>query len=187
LVVIPEEAEILIPVIRAAKVPPVHLIAYAAPTTKNMLHFSGLLYYVLPHLPKDHTVPYWLSIELGILGARLYFDSAEYVPLMKYLKLRDGPDVDTSGLVHEQSAVSADSLSAFLLDWLTVRRKGQDIIQTPMGYICQGRPLDESHPFFRTIKANAGEDWSISEGRTTGHENGDEDSGTELEYDSDRP
>jgi hypothetical protein len=147
-----------------------------------MLHFSGLLYYVLPCLPNNHTVPDWLSIELGILGARLYFDFAEYAPLAKYLSLTHGPGAHTSAPLHEQSAVSADSLSTFLLEWLTFRRKGQDVMQTPMGYICQGRPLDESHPFFRTADVNAGEVWGVVGGRATGQTIGDKDSGSDHEY-----
>lgn len=181
LVVIPEEAELLIPIIRAAKLPPVHLIAYAAPMTKNMLHFSGLSYYVLPRLSNNHTIPDWLSIELGILGARLYFEFVEYAPLVKYLNLTNDPGACNNAPLDGQSVVSNDSISSFLLEWLTVRRKGQDIMQTPMGYICQGRPLDESHPFFRTANVNVGEIWGSLKGESTSQAIGDEDSGSDHE------
>ena len=36
----------------------------------------------------------------------------------------------------------------FLQEWLALRRKGQDFSHTPMGHLCQGKPLLESHPFF---------------------------------------
>ena len=36
----------------------------------------------------------------------------------------------------------------FLQEWLAVRRKGQDFAHTPMGHVCQGKPLAASHPFF---------------------------------------
>ena len=36
----------------------------------------------------------------------------------------------------------------FLQEWLAIRRKGQDFAHTPMGYVCQGKRLDPSHPFF---------------------------------------
>src|SRR3954471_2268109 len=36
----------------------------------------------------------------------------------------------------------------FLQEWLAVRRKGQDFVHTPMGQVCQGKPLLENHPFF---------------------------------------
>jgi hypothetical protein len=38
----------------------------------------------------------------------------------------------------------------FLQKWLAVRRKGQDFMYTPMGFICQGKQLLESHLFFLT-------------------------------------
>lgn len=36
----------------------------------------------------------------------------------------------------------------FLIEWLSLRRKGQDIMHTPIGYVCQGRPLNREHGFF---------------------------------------
>jgi hypothetical protein len=50
LVVISEEVELLISIIRAAKKLKVHLITSAAPVTKKMQYFNGLSYYVLPAL-----------------------------------------------------------------------------------------------------------------------------------------
>ncbi|KAK6591814.1 hypothetical protein H4I96_12091 [Botrytis cinerea] len=41
----------------------------------------------------------------------------------------------------------------FLLEWLTLRRKGQEIMHTPMGYICQARSLHEGLPFFASRSA----------------------------------
>lgn len=63
----------------------VHLITYAAPITKNMLHFNGLSYYILPRLPDGYIAPDWLSIELGIFAGRLYINFPEYTPLTNYL------------------------------------------------------------------------------------------------------
>jgi hypothetical protein len=34
-------------------------------------------------------------------------------------------------------------------DWLAVRRKGQDLEHTPMGFITTGKPLTADHPFFQ--------------------------------------
>ena len=149
LIVISEEAELLIPSIRAAREPKVHLITYAAPVTKNMLHFNDLSYYVLPRLPGGYTVPDLFSIELGIFAGRLYINFAECAPLNKYLQLA-GKTIDHVG-VFTRNPVD------FLLEWLTVCRKGQDIMHTPMGYICQGRPLRPDHPFFTTRNADATE------------------------------
>ncbi|KAM4067480.1 hypothetical protein HRG_001403 [Hirsutella rhossiliensis] len=156
LVIIPEEAERLIPVIRALDHAPVHLMPYAASTTKNMAHSNGLAGYITPSPLLSSPLPSWLSIELGLLGARLYFDFEEYSILLEHLRLvvKVGgikSIVATSG--EASRSVPAGDINAFLLEWLTVRRKGQDIMHTPMGYICQGRPLKESHPFFSIKEA----------------------------------
>lgn len=149
LIVIPEEAELLIPIIRAKKQAKVHLIAYAAPVTKNMLQFSQLLYYVLPRLPVSYTIPDWLLIEVGIFAGQLYIDFPQYTSLSRYLQLAHKSD---AGVLHdgnqEHVGICTTNVFSFLLDWLTIRRKGQDIMDTPIGYICQGRLLHESHPFF---------------------------------------
>lgn len=114
-----------------------------------MLHFNGLSYYVLPHLPGDYTVPDLFSIELGIFAGRLYINFSECAPLVKYLQLAD-KTIDRIG-VFTKNPID------FLLEWLTVCRKGQDIMHTPMGYICQGRPLHQHHPFFIARSADARE------------------------------
>lgn len=133
LIVIPEEAELLISVIRAETQPKVHLIAYAAPVTKNMLHFNRLSYYVLPRLPVGCTAPAWLSTELGIFAGRLYIDFPECAPLTKYLQLSDETDAESQQSNSEKVGVFTKNLVSFLLEWLTLRRKGQDIMHTPMG------------------------------------------------------
>jgi hypothetical protein len=126
----------------------VHLITYAAPVTKNMLHFNGFSYYVLPRLPEGYTAPDWLSIELGIFAGRLYITFPECTPLRNYLQLADRAITESSRSRTEHIGISIKNPVDFLLEWLTTCRKGQDIMHTPMGYICQGRPLYESHPFF---------------------------------------
>lgn len=150
LIVISEEAELLIPIVRAraAGKPKVHLIAYAAPVTKSMLHFNRLSYYALPCLPGGYTLPDWLPIELGIFAGRLYIDFPECAPLMKYLELAENIGTDAPQSKFEHIGIRTKNPVEFLLEWLTICRKGQDIMHTPMGYICQGRPLRESHPFF---------------------------------------
>jgi hypothetical protein len=162
LIIIPEEAELLIPVIRrAGRQAKVYLIAYAAPVTKSMVHFNGLSYYTLPHLPTGYSVPEWLSIELGIFAGRLYIDFAECAPLEKYLQLSGGAmvakDLPSNGELQAGGSIFTKNPVSFLLEWLTLRRKSQDIMHTPMGYICQGRPLHEGHPFFVTRRADAQE------------------------------
>ncbi|KAE8368446.1 hypothetical protein BDV27DRAFT_167987 [Aspergillus caelatus] len=129
LVIIPEEAEDLIPIIRTMQSLTVHLILYAAPFTKRMVHFDTLNYYAFPSPPKGWSPPPWLPFELGILAGRLYFKFSEYKFLLEQLRLN------------------------FLQDWLTLRRQGQDISHTPMGYVCQGTRLRSDHPCFLDRKA----------------------------------
>ncbi|KJZ68633.1 hypothetical protein HIM_11978 [Hirsutella minnesotensis 3608] len=147
LVVIPEEAELLIPIIRVLDAAPVHLFPYAAPTTKNMVQSSKLASYVLPS-PLDEPLPTWLAIELGLLGARLYFNFGEYAALLDSL----------DAVANSCSTVDSGAVYSFFLQWLSVRRKGQDVLHTPMGYVCQRRLLDRTHPFFGNSEPDANQE-----------------------------
>lgn len=117
-----------------------------------MLHFDHLSYYVIPPFPDKYVVPSWLSAELGLFAGRLYMNWPEYTVMKDYLGLED-PDTIATNHSAEAGPSSHNEIltqdpTNFLLDWLTLRRKGQDIMHTPMGFICQGRSLSESHPFF---------------------------------------
>jgi hypothetical protein len=181
LVIIPEEAEICMPILRDAIEPPTHLLAYSAPVTRKMLHFSHLNYYAVPALPVEWKPPAWLTTELGIFAGRLYFKFDEYSHLQMYLgfketgtKALDGNDdtltsteiqeqatEDQEPTVDQQKTRSAREVQrftanplTFLQEWLAVRRKGQDFTHTPMGYVCQGKPLTQAHPFFAAAETN---------------------------------
>ena len=168
LIIIPEEAEALIPVIRVTEPPRTHLLVYAAPVTKNMLHFNKLTYYSLPRLPENWKAPAWFTIELGILAGRLYFEFEEYTALANFLGLEDmdfadiGSSVtnaamdgmdgvlgEEGGAAVKQTRSFTKKLLSFMQEWLAVRRKGQDFMHTPMGYVCQGRQLRLAIPFLR--------------------------------------
>ena len=138
----------MIPIIRIDKQPKVHLIVYAAPVTKFMMHFNGLSYYVLPRLPFGYTMPNWLSLELGIFAGRLYFYFSEVDTLREYLQLTDNTGTGARQSITKRVGGFTKNPIDFLWEWLTLCRKGQDITHTPMGYICQRRPLHKSHPFF---------------------------------------
>lgn len=90
--IIPEEAERLIPVIRKLDPPGAHLLVYAAPITKGMLQFNRANFYSLPKLEGGQELPDKLIIELGILGGRLYFEIDEYEDIVNYLHLQDVQD-----------------------------------------------------------------------------------------------
>ncbi|KAI0878565.1 hypothetical protein GGS24DRAFT_517708 [Hypoxylon argillaceum] len=138
LVIIPEEAEYFIQYLRGrVGRSHVHLIAYAAPVTKAMVQFNSLEFYSFPELAKDQIIPDRIRIELGILSGRLYVDKSEWKIVENYVR---GSETDTA----ENSDKIAPDPAAFLLEWLAVRRKTADVMQTPMGYICTGREIEGS-------------------------------------------
>jgi len=185
LILIPEEAELLIPYLRTAKESSTHLLTYAAPITRKMLIFNNLAYYAIPSLHEDWNAPRWLTIELGIFAGRLYFDFDEYDDLRKYLGLKplggqeeeeplspteartDDEQMDhaLSSPQQQQKIFTAKPLQ-FLQDWLAARRRGQDFTHTPMGHVCQDKPLDASHAFFAKLEQKQQESGSMAAGAT---------------------
>ncbi|KAI1654401.1 hypothetical protein F4813DRAFT_370697 [Daldinia decipiens] len=159
LVIIPEEAESLIPLLRTnTRFPRVYLIAYAAPVTKTMEIFNTFKYYTLPALPPTYKFPEWFRFELGILGGRLYVSLAEWNPLSRYIRSSVEEAGESSGGSANSKqanggtpALFADDPSSFLLEWLTLLRKTQDVLQTPMGYICTGRALGGPSEFQESL------------------------------------
>lgn len=211
--IIPEEAELVIPLIRDVRETFTHLLTYAAPVTRKMLHFNNLGYYAIPAMPTGWGPPAWLTIELGIIAGRLYFGFEEYDDLRKYLGLREqvanrrekledtaqsnklqgvvdrGPDgtVDEDYTqVNAQEHLSFTSKPlAFLQDWLAIRRKGQDFKHTPMGYICQEKQLTVDHPFYTRVENDGGPKIDWREGKA-GLDTS-EDADTDVEFDEDDP
>ncbi|KAM0277518.1 hypothetical protein ACHAQH_005717, partial [Verticillium albo-atrum] len=203
-IIIPEEAELLLPIMQGQKSPaPVYLLTYAAPITRKMLHFGRLDFFSAPSLPEGWKAPLWLKIQLGIYAGRLYFEWDEYGPLCQFLGIQEGAmaveevsssdevsdnaiasvdgghDVKLADNIHEVSnseeslqktretgdasiAGSSDMLQhkayarlltskplTFMQEWLDIRRRGQDFVHTPMGFIAQGKAMHEDHAFFR--------------------------------------
>ncbi|KAI0116069.1 hypothetical protein F4776DRAFT_319624 [Hypoxylon sp. NC0597] len=154
LVVIPEEVELLIPTLRlAGDKSAVHLIAYATPVTKAMISFNQFQYYSLPRLPLDYKFPDWFRLELGILAGRLYADSDENSALDRYFQ----PPFDVADNLAKAGTgfklmngvgISrfAGDPAAFLLDWLSLRRKTQNVLHTPMGRLCMGQTEEADRP-----------------------------------------
>lgn len=161
LIVIPEEAELLILKLRTINQPLVFLAAYAAPVTRPMQLFNTLAYLTIPSTEKTLVIPSWLSIELGVFAGRLYFHFDEYKPLLNWLG-PSGHDA-SCGLSELQQTIGsttstpqglqAENPLQFLSKWLTYRRRTLDIMHTPMGYVCQNRILRKTHPFFVTTKS----------------------------------
>ncbi|KAL0254519.1 hypothetical protein SLS55_009995 [Diplodia seriata] len=175
IVVVPEEAELLIPLLRnnANNKKPVtaHLLTYAPAVTRKMVHFSDLTYYAMPPLPRGWKAPDWLRVELGLFAGRLYFEYDEYAGIMRYLGIivddqsEDGTHDDrllSDGEMSDSVVVKKKASTTittpftnrpltFVREWLASRRKGQDFSHTPMGFVCQGRPLAADHPFFAAV------------------------------------
>ncbi|KAK0724172.1 hypothetical protein B0H67DRAFT_640737 [Lasiosphaeris hirsuta] len=128
LIVVPEEAEFLIPMLRettsSKRGALTHLITYVLPLSRDMSNFDGLLH-SLPPLPAGHQVSGRLWMKLDIFAGRLYAGFDKCTNLRRYMESPDG------------AALSANP-AGFLLEWLALRRKGQDITHTPMSYVCQG-------------------------------------------------
>lgn len=158
LVVIPEEVELLIPMIRrAGRKSLVHLMTYSAPVTKSTLrNFNGLAYYNMPPLPDDYQFPTWFTVELGILSGRLYIDHGECSLVSQYLHVSDPAEDDPDDSLEKKEKWFARNPVAFMSEWLDLRRQS-DIQQTPMGYILRGRigALHPEHAFF-TVRATEG-------------------------------
>ena len=125
----------------------VHLLTYAAPVIKKMLPFNNLTFYTVPAMPPRWTAPSWLTIELGIFAGRLYFGFEEYIDLRVSL----GVDPLNGESIQRPIFASTVKVLPFLQDWLALRRRGQDFSHTPVGFVCQDKPLTPDHPFFRAL------------------------------------
>ncbi|KAK8175389.1 hypothetical protein IWX90DRAFT_469628 [Phyllosticta citrichinensis] len=178
LVVTPEEAEDLIPLVRKDK-SCTHLLTYACPITRKMLKFNGLRYFSIPELPATWYAPQWLMIELGLLAGRVYFQYEEYSPLAKYFGLPIKEEREHSDQYHDETADQVEHTDRanqetetarpclrvrdstaktleFLQEWLAMRRKGQDFVNTPIGFVCGGKLLSANHPFFSSATSEDG-------------------------------
>lgn len=155
LIISPSEAEQILPLIRDIHPAFTHLIIYAAPVTRQMLHFDDLQYYSVPALPVTWRAPNWLVHDLGIFSGRLYFRFEGYDSLCGYLGLksrlamanRTEPSNDVKPDQEIFHGSFTDQPLMFMQQWLTMRRKGQDFALSPMGHICQGKRLAEDGSF----------------------------------------
>lgn len=186
MIVIPEEAERLLRLIRTSTTV-THMLTYAAPVTRQMCHFDQLKYYAVPTLPSDWIAPSWLRVELGIFSGRLYFEYSEYDQILQFLGLQESgagkksdedgssdESPDENGLTKEKEISTSTNVEvfsrkplAFLQEWLALRRRGQDFQETPMGFVCQGKPLFESQHFFRQPDISASQKVSIAKARAS--------------------
>lgn len=174
MIVIPEEAEEILKILD--KTSSTHLICYSSPVTRKMRAFNELAYFAIPTLPSNFSAPMWLKIELGLIASRLYFDYDEYLPILDFLGIENDttpveeeledltlaanlePETEDTEITLKASIIPkfARNPQTFLSEYLAVSRKGQEFTQTPMGFISQGKPLLQTHPFFLK-DSNSGE------------------------------
>lgn len=60
-----------------------------------------------------------------------------------------GKEIHSSSRPRPQRTGLSPKPFTFTQDYLSVRRRGQEISHTPMGFLCMGKPLHENHAFFR--------------------------------------
>lgn len=117
LLVCPEEAEQLIHICRRMEDPRVHLVNYSAPITKRMLaNFGNLDFHSTPPMPADFKAPTWLTVQLGLIAGRLYFEWQEYQELRDFLGLTDDDLIDGDGSIEEDDTSSEEEFAAVAED-----------------------------------------------------------------------
>ncbi|KAF5564196.1 hypothetical protein FPHYL_4816 [Fusarium phyllophilum] len=172
LIIIPEEAELLLPILRRIHTPPAFLLTYTSPCTRSLLEVGYLAYYPVPTPKKELVIPSWLSIEIGLMAGRLYLPYDEYTQLQRCLEIdeRAEPAVMMGNVQRSRKHIlpnfgvlNPQSLSKFLTEWIPHRSRSSDIMHTPMGYLIQNRDLPNNHPFFTPkLKSRAIENRSLA-------------------------
>lgn len=112
LLVCPEEAEQLIHICRHMEDPRVHIVNYMAPVTKRMLsNFGNLDFHSTPPMPAGFKAPTWLTVQLGLIAGRLYFEWHEYQELRDFLGLTDDDLIDGDDAVEIDDTSSEEGFS----------------------------------------------------------------------------
>lgn len=89
------------------------------------------------------------TIRARYSAGSLYFDYLDYHLILQHLQCDASSHIsENGGDGYNQATSMTRNTLAFLGEWLSICRQGQDITHTPMGYICQGWPLRSDHPFF---------------------------------------
>ncbi|PVH75301.1 hypothetical protein DL98DRAFT_562460 [Cadophora sp. DSE1049] len=141
--------------ILTARAASAHILTYAAPVTRKMMHFNSLNFYAVPSLPLGWKAPSWLSIEVGLFAGRLYFMYGEYASILAFLGVHEkGRKIEEATSDEDDAEVKTfvKKPLSFLQDWLALKRRGQNFSETPMGYVAQGKPLLDTHHFFKNYK-----------------------------------
>ncbi|KAI0880451.1 uncharacterized protein GGS22DRAFT_84023 [Annulohypoxylon maeteangense] len=122
--------------------------------------FAGRLYF---DWSEYHSICNMLGIDLSTPGMD-EFDSSEMDTDQQTASGEVSSDPDGSQRVasnpRPNSIPTGQKLKGltskpytFTQEYLAVRRRGQDFTHTPMGFLCNGKPLSEDSPFFRRADA----------------------------------
>ncbi|KAG0697961.1 hypothetical protein DFH29DRAFT_810975 [Suillus ampliporus] len=153
-VVSPNEANTLLPVIRRSNV--VHLCIYTPRTTKTMQACDDLRLYCVPSTPRL-TASEPLIRQLNLFAGQLYFSSHNmYLHTCRFLGL-NAPDLgdedliaENDGFIREENRPSGRASCSFtrsqlppLKELFGMRRKGMGYLPTHLGKMLNGRILTE--------------------------------------------
>ncbi|KAH7263807.1 hypothetical protein BKA59DRAFT_520863 [Fusarium tricinctum] len=198
LIIIPEEAELLLPRLRRIQTPIAYLLTYTAPLTRSLLDVGTLAYYPVPTPKKELAIPSWLEIEIGLMAGRLYLPYDQYKQLRNYFADDETAEhsVTTDDLRRRTQTlpnfgtVNPKLLGEFLTEWLAHWPPSSEIMHTPMGYLIQNRDLPENHPFFiskdksRTEETRSltAQEEAVKNARLSEAHDGDDDSDDNSEW-----
>ncbi|KAI1419464.1 hypothetical protein F5Y12DRAFT_247102 [Xylaria sp. FL1777] len=97
-----------------------------------------------------------LKATSTVLAGRLYVDQSERKAVAEYVR------GSSTGAAHNPDKIAADP-AAFLLEWLTIRRKTVGLLHTPMAYICTRREMESAD----SSEGITGDQWRSDKKTTT--------------------
>ncbi|KEF56127.1 uncharacterized protein A1O9_07708 [Exophiala aquamarina CBS 119918] len=133
ILVSPEEAELLVPLLREAVKQEVHLLTYAAPVTRKMLQFNDLKYYAISSLRQDWEAPLWLRVQVGLFSGRLYFPFEELAHMLEFLDVTNNATCEESS----RGLAEIDRLPFYGTENTPVEFEEIDLIAQPGSIPCK--------------------------------------------------
>lgn len=152
MIISPFEAEQLLPNIRASSKVALHL--YKPRCNMNSRTFDRLDFLSIPADAKSSNIPRRLLLKLDVFAGQLYLNSYDdYLQVCALLGLateaaKEGQVVAADGFILRNcgKARPGSSPVKFLSELMcNIRRNGQGISKTDMGYILEGKLLERSH------------------------------------------
>lgn len=145
LAISPYEAERLLPLLKGQK--RVYMIQYAAPVSRQTLHFDRMQFRSIPTLPRAWQPPTWLVRAVGLFAGRTFFSWKEANAMCAFLDLPKASDAEDADTAASVKPLMKKPLRV-VHKW-TMLRHGADFSYSPMGYLCSERVLKKDHAFFK--------------------------------------